>query len=346
MLGKASSLNRRLFMRYGALAFSSGLMSACFTEAPKKAPSNLDKINIGLSWVAQAEYCGYYQAVATDIYKEYGLDVTVKPGGPRMNVGLLLMIGGTDLALGDGTEALKAVESTVPKVTVASIFQKAPRVLISHPNVGINSLEDLRGKPILTSSSAGATYWPFLKEKYGYTDDQQQPYQFDVEPFLNDPNLSQQGLLTSEPFEISQRGQFEPVVMLLADEGYDPYSFTIETTSSLVETNPDLVQRFVDASIKGWYSYLEDPSPGNALIKRDNPDMSDALLSYSLKSMKDYGIIVSGDAEELGIGAMTDERWQQHFQDMVGSELINPNTDYKKAYTLQFINKGKRYYAG
>ncbi len=342
------SINRRKFIKYGTIALISGICAACSrgsqTQQVPKSQGRLDKVNFGLNWYAEAEYGGFYQAVATGIYRDYSLDVTIKPGGPRTSVGLLLMLGGVDLAVGHGTEAITAVETNLPKITVASIFQKDPQVLIAHPDVGNDSLADLKGKQILVASAAEATYWPILKLKYGYTDDQLRPYNFKIEPFLNDKYLIQQGLLTSEPFSIEQEAGFKPVTMLLSEGGYNPYSFTIETTKRLVDTNPDLVQRFVDASIKGWYSYLEDPAPGNELIKKDNPEMTDELIAYSLEQMEKYGIIVSGDAETLGIGAMTDERWKTFFDDMVEAGVYNPNTNYKDAYTLDFVNKSVNYY--
>jgi NitT/TauT family transport system substrate-binding protein len=347
-------MNRRQFIKYGSITVGTSFFTACknnsrpsassaFTSNSKKT-GKLDKVTISLSWVAEAEYGGFYQAVATGIYKDHGLDVTVKPGGPRGNNNLLLMGGATDLNLGNGVDAIAAVKDGIPKVTVASIFQKDPQVLIAHPGSGNDSLEKLKGKPILVGSSADASYWPFLKGKYGFTDDQKRPYNFDIQPFLKDKKLIQQGIITSEPFDIKKKGGFDPVVFLLADFGYDSYNFTIETTKKLVEKNPDLVQRFVDASIKGWYSYIEEPIPGNNLIKKDNPDMTDELLSFSLQKMKESVLITGGDAQQLGIGAMKEERWKTFFDQLVNAGIYSSNINYKDAFTLQFINKGVGYY--
>src|SRR3712207_5092135 len=123
--------------------------------------------------------------------------------------------------------------------------------------------------------------------------------------------------------------------MLLADSGYTPYSTTIETKKELVEKNPDLVQRFVDASIKGWYRYLENTAPGNELIKKDNPEMTDEQLQYGLENLKKYGIITSGDAEKSGIGAMTEARWKSLFDTMAAQNVFKKDTDYKQAFTLK-----------
>ncbi|MDJ0515943.1 MAG: ABC transporter substrate-binding protein [Trichodesmium sp. MO_231.B1] len=337
-------INRRQFIQYSSLAIGSGILTSCTnannSNSVTKTDKNIDKVTYGTNWYAQAEHGGFYQAIATGIYEDYGLEVTIRMGNAQVNGTQLLVGGAIDFYMGGSIDAISSVEAGIPTITVAAIFQKDPQVLIAHPGVGNDSLEQLKGKPILVSSLAEKGYWQFLKTKFGYTDDQRRPYNFNVAPFLVDKNIIQQGYLTSEPFTIQQKGGFEPVVMLLADSGYQPYATTIETTKEMVEKNPDLVQRFVDASIKGWYSYLENPEPANKLIKKDNPEMKDDLLAYSLEKMKEYGIVISGDAVTKGIGAMTDERWKLFFDSVVEAGVIKPDTNYKEAFTLQFINKG------
>ncbi|HEY9629150.1 MAG TPA: ABC transporter substrate-binding protein [Coleofasciculaceae cyanobacterium] len=347
-LSEITHLNRRKFIQYGAIALGTGVVTACAANPPSSTSSSeptasgdLTKVSYGTNWFAQAEHGGFYQAIATGIYKDYGLDVTIKMGGPQVNGTQLLMGGAIDFFMGYGSDAIKAIEEGIPKVTVASIFQKDPQILIAHPEAGIKDLKDVKGKPIFISSASNVTFWPFLKAKYGFTDDQKRPYNFNPAPFLADKTSVQQGYLSSEPLAIKKEGGFDPTVLLLADYGYSPYSTTIECKRELIESNPDLVQRFVDASIKGWYSYLQgDPQPGNALIKQDNPEMTDDQLTYGIAKMNEYGIAISGDAESKGIGAMTDERWKSFFDTMLAEGVFKAATDYKQAYTLQFVNKG------
>ena len=348
-----TKVNRRRFIQYGSLAAGSGLIAACGNTAEppvatyvetSTASNELKKITFGTNWYAQAEHGGFYQAVATGIYKEYGLDVTIQMGGPQVNGTQLLMGKAVDFFMGYASDAIKAVEEDIPKITVAAIFQKDPQILTAHPDQGINDLADLKGKPIFISKAANVTYWPFLAAKYGFTDDMKRNYNFNPGPFLADKTSAQQGYLSSEPLAIAKEGGFEPIVFLLADNGYTPYATTIETRQEIVDSDPDLVQRFVDASIKGWYSYFEDPTLGNELIKQDNPEMSDEQLAYSLEKMQEYGIAISGDAESKGIGAMTNERWQTFFEDMSAAGIFDKDTDYTKAFTLDFVNKGADYY--
>ena len=299
-----------------------------------------ESVNFGTDWKAEAEHGGFYQAIATGIYQRHGLDVTLRQGGPQVNHAQLLAAGVLDFNIASNSFVpLNFVREKIPMVAVAAIFQKDPSVLIAHPGQGDDSLAALKGKPIMIGSDTRVTSWLFLKQKFGYGDDQIRPYSFSVAPFLADHKAIQQGYLTSEPFTIEKEG-VKPVVMLLADSGYTSYGALIETSEKLAKEKPDLVQRFVNASIEGWESYLHgDPSPGNALIKRDNPEMTDALIAYGIDKMKLYGIVDSGDAREHGIGAMGEARWRDFFEAMAKAGLYPAEMDFRRAFTTQFVNK-------
>jgi len=316
------------------------LLRVAVALALTRGATALETISFGTDWKAEAEHGGYYQAVATGIYRQHGLEVTLRQGGPQVNHAQLLAAGRLDFNLAPNSFIpLNFVQENIPMVAVAAIFQKDPSVLIAHPGQGNENLAALKGKPIMIGSDTRITSWNFLKSKFGYTDDQIRPYSFSVAPFLADTKAVQQGYLSSEPFTIEAQG-VKPVVMLLADAGYSSYGSLIQTSDKLVQQNPDLVQRFVDASIEGWYSYLYgDPAPANALIKRDNPEMTDTLLAYGIAKLKEYGIVDSGDTKTDGIGAMTEKRWQEFFDTMAGAGVYSKDLDFRKAFTVQFVNK-------
>ena len=297
-----------------------------------------DKVTFGLDWLAEAEYGGYYQAVANGIYARHGLDVTIRQGGPQVNHMQLLMAGQLDFNLGGG-RAIEFAAEGLPYLAVAAIFQKEPAVLIAHPNTGADSFAALKGRPIAIGADTRNGWWRFLAAKYGYTDAQIRPYTFNLAPFLANKDLVQQGYLGSEPFLIETEAKFKPQVLLLADGGYRGYANIITTSAKLVAGKPDLVQRFIDASAEGWYSYLYgDPAPGNRLIREANADMTQAMLDYGRAVMKQHGVVDSGDAESLGIGAMTDARWQEFYASMVAVGVYKPGIDLSKAYTTRFVN--------
>ena len=301
-----------------------------------------EKITMIMPWTAQAEQGGFWQAAVKGIYKKYGIDMTIRPGGPQLNTGQMLAAGAVDFrASRNSGETINFAINNAPAIAVAALLQKEPVVLIAHPDVGINSFEDMRGKPIAISQSVVDTWWRYLKAKYGFTDAQVRPYTFQIAPFLVNKDLVQQGFLTSEPFAVEKTGGFKPKIFLIADTGWEAYSTLIETTTDMVAKKPDLVQRVVDASIEGWYGYMYgDRTEANAAIKGANPDMTDAQLQYSFDKMKEYGIVDSGDALKLGIGAMTDERWKKLADIGVAAGVYPANVDYKKTYTLKFVNKG------
>jgi len=301
----------------------------------------LDKVSFGTNWVAEAEHGGFYQALADGTYRKYGLDVTILPGGPNANNRMLLLVDKIDFYMSANTlQGFDAVEHNVPVIEVAAMFQKDPLVLLAHPDQGIDRLQDLRKLTIFVSAEGVATYYQWLKDEFGFKDDQVKPYTFNPQPFFADKSSAMQGYVTSEPFAIEREGKFKPRIFLLADDGFSSYSTLIETRRELVANKPDLVQRFVDASIVGWYNYLyADNAAANALIKKQNPEMTDALLVYSVAKMKEYGIADSGDALTLGIGAMTDARMRDFFDKMARAGVAKAGLDYRKSYTLQFVGK-------
>ncbi len=301
----------------------------------------LDKVRFGTNWVAEGEHGGYYQAVADGTYKKYGLDVTIVPGGPNVNNRILLPVGKIDFFMSaNSLQSFDAVENNIPTIAVAASFQKEPQVLIAHPGQA-DKLEDLKKLTLFISKEGIVSYFQWLKADFGFDESKVKPYTFNAQPFLADKNSAMQGYVTSEPFAVEQAGGFKPKVFLLADHGFNAYSTLIEARREMVEKQPDLVQRFVDASAVGWYNYIYgDSRPGNALIKKYNPEMTDALLANSIAKMKEYGIVDSGDSEKLGIGAMTDAHWKSFFDKMVRAGVVKAGLDYKRAYTLQFVNKG------
>jgi NitT/TauT family transport system substrate-binding protein len=315
-------------------------MAVALIVAPAAAQP-LDKVSFGTNWVAEAEHGGFYQALVDGTYRSYGLDVTIVPGGPNVNNRILLPVGKLDFFMSANTlQSFDAVEQNVPTLAVAAMFQKDPQVLIAHPDQGIESFEDLKKLTLFISREGFASYFQWLKADFGFNETRVKPYTSNPQPFLADKRSAMQGYVTSEPYAIEKQAGFRPKVFLLADQGFDSYSTLIETRSALVESKPDLVQRFVDASIVGWMRYLYgDNRAANALIKRNNPEMTDELLTYSISKLKEYGIVDSGDATTLGIGAMSAARMSGFYEKMVRAGVVKPSIDVAKAYSLQFVNR-------
>jgi NitT/TauT family transport system substrate-binding protein len=287
------------------------------------------------NWYAQAEHGGFYQALAEGLYKKHGLDVTIKTGGPQLNGLQILAAGQADCMMSTDMAMLIARNTGVPVVTVASVFQKDPQVLIAHEDV--KSFAELKGKTLFIGAASHRTFWPWLKARYGLSDAQVRPYTFNIQPFIGDANSAMQGFLTSEPFSLQKAG-VKVNVLMFSDHGYPAYNTTISCMEKTVAERKTALAAFVRATMEGWKSYLANPAPGNALIRKDNPNMTEEQLAYSVGKLRDLGMVTSGDAQKLGIGTITPERLKASYELMVSSGVIDPaKVELSRSYTTEFV---------
>jgi len=327
-------------LRLFAVALAA-LVCACSPakqDEAAKAPGARTALRFATDWRAQAEQGGFYQALATGEYARRGLDVQIVQGGPGVNVPQLLASGAVELGMGSNSFiVMNLAQEGAPVKAVAAFMQKDPQVLIAHPGQGIDTIADLKGHPILLSDASVTAFWVWLKAKYGFTDDQVRKYTFNSAPFLSDKRVAQQGYATSEPYTIEKEAGLKPKVFLLADNGYPGYATMVLASDATIAKDPAAVKAFVEATAAGWKSYLYgDPRPGDALIRKDNPEMAQDVLDQAREKLKSYGIVEGAD-KAVPLGAMTDARWAEFF-DMAAGQGVYPRTlDYRKAYTLQFL---------
>jgi NitT/TauT family transport system substrate-binding protein len=302
-----------------------------------------DKVTFATNWKAQAAHGGFYQAVADGTYRKFGLDVTLLQGGPQVNNRPLLPAGRIDfLMTGNLLHSFDNVKNGVPTVVVAAMFQKDPQALIAHPGQGYESFEKLKTAPLALIAKDGQfSWWQWLKVTHGFKDEVLKPYNYNLGHFLANPKAIQQGYSVAEPIYVENQGKFKPVVHLLADHGFSTYSTVIEARTDTVKDKPQLVQRFVDASILGWVNYLYgDRKAANAMMIKENPEMTEAEIEASVALMKQQGIVDSGEALRNGVGAMSTERIQDFYAQMVKAGLYKAGeVDLSKVATLQFVNK-------
>jgi NitT/TauT family transport system substrate-binding protein len=310
-------------------------LCACSQKGAGSDETSRTVIRFATDWRAEAEHGGFYEALATGEYARRGLDVRIIEGGPTVNVPELVASGAVEM--GDASNSfivMNLANQHVPVKVVAAFMQKDPQVLLAHPDVGINSIADMKGHPIMLSDASRTAFWPWMKAKYGFSDSQVRSYTFNNGPFILDPQSVQEGYLTSEPYTVEKEGKFRPEVFLLADQGYPSYAAMVLAPNSLIAKNPDAVRAFVEASAIGWNAYLHgDPAPADALILKDNPDMTEDVLAQAREKMREYGLVDGGDVRALGYGAMTDQHWLDFFT--IASDKGSAN--YKDAFTLQFL---------
>ncbi len=316
-----------------------GLSLAAVATGPTRAQA-LDRVSYLTNWRAQAEHGGFYQAVASGLYKKHGIECDLRMGGPQQSPAQLLVTGRVDAVMSNSLQALNYARDGLPFMAVASIMQKDPQGFMVHKGAGNDSFDALKGRPILIAAGGRVGFWPWLRAKYGYTDEQIRPYTFNLGPFLADKKSIQQAFVTSEPFAARQAGA-DTGFLLFADQGFDNYQTTIDTSLKFATERKEVLQRFVDASLEGWALYMKgtDRAAAHALIKKDNPDMDDPRLVFADQEMAAQGIVLSGDATTMGIGAMTDARWTRFAAAMVDAGVFPPGLDAKKAYSLAFVNR-------
>ncbi len=310
------------------------LLAAC---GPKTAPApgsaeGRTAIRFATDWRAEAEQGGFYEALANGEYAKRGLDVTIVPGGPGTNVPQLVAAGAVDMGIGSNSFiVMNLAAEHVPVRAVAAFMQKDPQVLIAHPDAGIHTLADMKGHPILLSDASVTAFWVWLKAKYGFTDSQVRKYTFNNAPFLADKRLVQQGYLTSEPYTLEKEAHMKPAVFLLADEGYPGYAGMVLASDRLIAAKPAAVQAFIEASAAGWQAYLHgDPAPGDALILKDNPEMTPDVLAQAREKMRRYGIVDVTEPKNGPLGSMTDDRWGRFFAVASDKGVFPKTLDYKR----------------
>jgi NitT/TauT family transport system substrate-binding protein len=315
----------------------------CAAGAQDKGGGAAERVVFATNWKAQAAHGGFYQALVDGTYRRLGLDVEIRQGGPQVNNRPLLPAGRIDfLMTGNLLHSFDNVKQGIPTVVVAAMFQKDPQALLAHPGQGYESFTRLKDAPVaLIAKDAQFTWWQWLKVVHGFRDDALRPYNYNLGPFLANKRAIQQGYSVAEPIYVRKQGGFEPVVHLLADHGFSTYSTLIEARVDTVLKQPERVQKFVDASILGWYAYLYgDRKAANALMLKENPEMTADEVEASVALMKKQGIVDSGEALERGIGAMNGARIREFHDIMVRAGLYKAgDVDLTRVADTRFVNR-------
>ncbi len=303
----------------------------CMAQDKKPVP-----VTLSLQWYPQPEDGQFFAAKAEGVYEKYGLDVTIRPGGPQVNIHQLLAAGQTDFTQGSQMRTLSARAQGVPIVTVAAFFQKDAISIMVHEGSGIASPGDLKGRKIYLPGAARLNYWPWLKGRYGLSDDQIRPFDPSYRAFALDRDATSQGFVTNDALncakvEVSCRS------LLLADFGWGAYGNTIDTSEKTISERPEVVRAFVKASNEGWKRYMENPAKAHALIQQMNPQQDHPRMAAIHKVMRERALAESSETRGGKYGAMSDARWESFYRDMSAAGALPATFDFRKAYTLQFV---------
>jgi NitT/TauT family transport system substrate-binding protein len=298
-----------------------------------------DKMTFMMSWKAQAEHGGYFHALAKGYYSACGVDLTIRQGGPGIDPAQLLAGGAIDFSVAPFIDTVLLLnQAGFPARALMGTFQRSAQILMTHAGNGIETLEDMRGKPIMIAAISRKTFWPFFRDKYGWDDSQIRAYTGQLATFFADKNAVQQGFITNEPFLVRRQTGTAPKTFVLADYGYLTYGSIVVTSQATIDRNPKAVECLVQSAVRGWNEYLVDPKTAFEVIKKEEPQNTDDLMAYAYQTIKDARLVQTAETERAGLGSMTDERWKTHYEMLVSKDLIKP-MDYKAAIDQRFLPK-------
>ncbi len=294
------------------------------------------KIVFGTNWLPQTEHCGFYQAAAGGLYAAAGLDVEIVPGGPDINVQALVAGGRYQLGMGSSFTTLNMLAEGIPAKTVAAYFQKDPQTIVVHPDQGVDSLDDLVGKPVMIAQFSQYEFWQFLKVKFGFSDDQLARYTYSAGPFLADKSAAQQGYVTEDAFLLGAEMDAPPVSLLLADYGYENYASTVFGLSDWIDANREAVAAFVAATAEGYAACIAgEADAAKAAILDANPDHGEALYDFKLAKMQELNMVTGEDG--LPIGSVSADRVGSFFATMAEAGVYPADLAYEDAFDFSFF---------
>ena len=297
------------------------------------AAAQLTPVTMQLNWHPQADFGGYFTAKADGLYEKGGLDVTIKAGGPQLNIHQLLAAGQVDFVMGTSVRTMVIRNQGIPIVAVGAFYQRDPVTFMVHADSGFNSVADLKGKTIYLPGIARLNYWPWLRSSLGFTDDQIKPYDPSYRAMSLDRAAASQGYLTEDGHSFRKLNMAGKSIWL-AEHGWNPYSSTLDATEKTIAEKPKMVEAFLKATAEGYRRYLQDPAKAFALIRQMNPAMPQEQMEHAYSVMKGRNLM---DPPGVKIGSMTDERWAATFKILSDSGVLPATFDYRKAYTLQFV---------
>jgi len=304
-------------------------------DASTQTGAGLTKITLQADWYPQPEHGGFYTALVKGFYKDEGLDVTIQPGGPYLAVEQQVSIGAAQFGMGTSDRILESVADGQPLVAVAATMQHDPQGIMVRNDSPIHAFADLNGHTI--SVKPGYTWFAYLVKRYHLDNIHEIPATMSVANFVADPQYIQQAFATSEPFFARQAG-IETRVLLVSDSGYNPYRVMF-TTRDFLQQHPDIVAKFVRASLKGWREYLNDPAAAHAAIAKLNPALNPEWMNFTWQALRDGHYVTGNDPSGAQLGQMTGQRWNMMYQQLLDLKVIDKPFDPVTAYTLQFVTK-------
>lgn len=314
-----------------------GVMGACSRskETPKQAEGTdtvsgmvvpkPTQVKLALNWVPEPEFGGFYAARERGAFTQHGLVTEIQGGGAGVPVVQMVASGQVDFGIAGADELLTARARGVDVIPLFAVYQTSPQAIMAHASRGVKSIKDVLSSGTI-ALEPGLPYAAYLKKKYGFDKVKVVPYDGGVARFVADKDFAQQCFITSEPIAARKQGA-DPVVFLVADEGFNPYVAVVIARRELWKEKPEQVKNFVAAVREGWRSYLDDPGPANGVMGKLNTTMDAETFAAAAQAQKP--LIETEETKSKGLGTMSRERWETLGRQLVELGLIDkaPSVD-------------------
>jgi len=286
-----------------------------------------DKVTLLMDWFPQGNQSGFWQAQLDNQYHD-DLEITVKPGGPKVRTTTAVASGQVEFGL-NGSDSVMMANSKGAKLRAIFVsLGHVPYNLVYHPNTGVKTIQDLNGRRFAVVM--GITYWKWVKHKYGLDKVQEFPLTGDLGLFAKTPNMFQQGYSIFLPARMDAKGipnaQFK-----IADLGYRPYS-VLFTSEKLIKENPALVQAVVDRLSMSFHKSLVDPKPTRDLILSKSKKTTIAIHNNALRLMKRDFL----PKDWSKIGCQDPNRWVELANQMKEVDVLPADFDPHQSYDTSF----------
>ncbi len=334
-----SIYSSRVLFAVGLMLFLS--IASCtaekgFVSAPDASETALQKVTLMLNWYPEAEHGGFYAAKVHGIFKEYGLDVEIRPGGPNAPVAQELVTGRVQFAIGNADDVLLFRNQDVPVLALMAPIQNTPRCILVREDAGVQQLSELKG--MVLQANVGRPFLSFMESAGLLTDVQVVPYAGSVAKLVSDSKTAIQAYSFSEPFMATEQG-IAVRKLMLSDVGFNPYASCLMSTDGYVDANSDLVSRMVIACRLGWAKYLESPDETNAVILAANSQgLTAGALKFGVQELQPLCLPDGLPADE--IGTMSSERWSQLIEQFKKLKLLDGDkVSAEKVFTTRFVDR-------
>jgi NitT/TauT family transport system substrate-binding protein len=306
-------------------AVLSGMLTAAHAE---------ESVTLRLKWFHQAQFAGFYVAKEKDFYKSAGLNVDIQPGGPDFPAIQMVTGGNEQFGVTGADQILIARSKGVPVVALAVIFRRNPFVLFSLAKSGIKAPADYAGKNIgvKIGGNEELIYRAVLaKAGVDKTKLNEIPVKFDITPLLAGTVDVWPGYLINEVLAAREKG-FEVNVVSPADYGIDLYADTLFTTERMLKEKPDVVRKFVSATLKGWTSAIAAPEEAAQITVKYGSKLT---FDHELAMMKASLPLLQPDAQP--VGWMEAANWSAMQKLLVDAGFQKTPVDIGKAFTVDFL---------